>query len=106
MLVDGDIEVLTAAEPVALPDAALRRAFIAICNEFVGDWGLLTGPVDDMPWLRERDAFASLTTAEMRRIVVEQQYWFYPKEANLPGQALLPVPHRLGQSASGEGQRG
>ena len=81
MRVDGEIEILTAEEALSLPDAELRRAFIAVCNELVGDWGLLAGPVEEMPWLREREAFASLSTEDMRRIAVEQQYWFYPKES-------------------------
>ncbi len=44
MLVDGDIEVLIAAEATALLDAELRRSLIAICDELVGDWGLLRPP--------------------------------------------------------------
>ncbi len=79
MILDGEFLVITPEEARTLPDHELREAFVAIVNELYADFGAHGSLGDALPFLREGPLdFDTISTERMRRIALEQQYWFNP----------------------------
>ncbi len=86
-----EIATISAADAHRLPEGQFRASFREIVLDFICDYG--------RPWaeanlrllserLRGRDLDA-LTTAEMREIVLVNQYWFDPRG----GHPVAPDPY-------------
>ena len=94
MLVADEFWVLSDREAHILPDAELRETFCLIIRDLVGEWGYLCGPAIDMPWLKvglDLNTLDTLSTEEMRSIVIEHQDWFYPEQhRNAPANQNVP----------------
>ena len=109
MIVDGEFLVLTPEEARTLPDHELREAFVAIVIELHGDFGVHGSLGDALPFLREEPLdFDTIPAERMRRIALEQQYWFNPQpeakgEPDAEGEALTRAIRALQVARYGTG---
>ena len=71
MIVNGEVLVLTPEECRSMPDGEFREAWISIMAGIYLDEGTL-------PFFPEANDLDRVSTDEMRRIALEQQYWFNP----------------------------
>ena len=76
MLIDNRCLVLSARDARDLPDPELRQTFCTIVKELTAVWGHWAGPANDIDIIAQRRDPTTLSTAEMRRIAADNQYWF------------------------------
>ncbi|HWE76111.1 MAG TPA: hypothetical protein VG328_23320 [Stellaceae bacterium] len=76
MAFDGDYLRVTIKEAHSLPEAEFRELFCDTVIELIGELDDLF--TEDMPFLQQGRTAETLTTAEMREVVLQHQRWFNP----------------------------
>lgn len=76
---DGGFLTLSVAEARTLPEQEFRELFVRVVNELIDELAeTFTHDVDFLGKDGER-APSSLSTREMREVILRHQYWFNPK---------------------------